>query len=213
MDFFSIHHTLITILGYHLSYVEFIGVITGIGGLFFASREKTINWPLNLVSIICFFSMFYQTTLYAQMFFQAYFFVIAIIGWITWKKEDQTHNSSMRFLTNKQRYATIGIIIVATLFLDWLMIQLPHWAPTIFPQADAHPLLDSFISVGSIVAFTLLMKKKIENWLVWIVLDVLSAFLYYEQGIKFAALQYVIFSAIVLYGFISWTRKLKTHQH
>lgn len=212
MSFLSTHTVLMTILGYKLSYIECIGVVSGFIGLYLATQEKVANWLFNIVSIIAYSIIFYQVHLYSQMLFQVYFFLIAIFGWFSWRKQETQHSSVMCFLSNKERLLMLLTVIVLTSLLSILIMRLPFWLPSIFKMPDAYPLADSFVSVGSLVAYTLLMKKKVENWLLWIVVDSVSVILFVLQGIYFAALQYIFYTLLVSYGYMSWCRKMKWGQ-
>lgn len=196
-------------MGYELSYIEFFGVITGLLGLYLATREKTLNWPINLLSILCFFAIFYQVNLYAEMIFQVYFFSVGIYGWATWHQENKNNESSMTYLSMIARVKLIIFVIIATLLLAFAMTKLPEWLPHLFPTADPYPITDAFISIASITAMTLLAKKKIENWLLWIIVNLISAILYAKQHILFASFEYLIFLAMVIFGFFSWKNYYK----
>ncbi len=210
INIFSIHNTILQILNYPLSFIEFLGVTTGLLGLYLATHEKTLNWPINLISMTCFFGIFYQINLYAQMFFQIYFFAIAIYGWIHWQKEEKNHQSSLSYLKKSARLRLGFFIIATTLLLSWLTTRLTIWMPTLFSTPDPYPITDSFIAIGSVTAMTLLAQKKIENWILWITVNGVSVILYAKQGILFASLEYFIFLLMVIIGFFSWKRKHHT---
>lgn len=208
MNFFDIHNTLVTIFGYDLSYIECCGVIFGLLCVWLAAIENILNWFTGIINIICFFIIFYQVQLYADMFLQIYFFCISIYGWIKWAKQQQA-NKPISLLSGKERWQLTATIVVGTIVWGLVVKNLHHFAPMIFPKPAAFPFIDSFITVCSIVANVLLAKRILENWALWVLIDFICIFVYALKHIHFISLEYGILLIISAYGLWQWIRLYK----
>jgi nicotinamide mononucleotide transporter len=191
------------VLEYPVTYLEFISVLFGIIAVYLAAKEKIWTWPIGLVNIGTAFFLFYQVQLYSDMFLQIYFFGIGIYGWYSWKSEKK-ENVPLKWLSHSQVVQLSILIVACTLLLGWCMTYIHIWWSTLFPKPAAYPFADTFIAVGSIIANTLLAKRYIENWILWIVIDIICVFVYFDKNIRFIGLEYLIFLGLAIYGAFHW---------
>lgn len=196
-----------TLMGYPLSYVELVGTLFGLISVYYASRANVLTWPTGIINEIALAILFYQVQLYADMFLQVYFFIVTIFGWYHWRSN--TADVPIKRLSKKGiQWYSISLVI-GTIVLGTLIQQLHVWLPVWFPAPAAWPYTDSFVTVASILATMLLAKKKLENWICWIIVDVISVILYLVKGIYFLSLEYVIFLGLASWGLWQWRKKLK----
>lgn len=213
-DFFHIEKTFINILGYSLSYLEFFGVISGVGGVWLASIAHVWTWPVGIVNVILSFFLFYQIQLYPDMFLQVFFLITSLIGWWKWLnpekyEADQRDQLKVSFLSSKD-WMTWGIVtLVATGALGTFAKYLHVLFPLLFSKPSAFPYLDSFTTVASIIATFWMIRKKIECWYAWILIDVISTYMYYTKDVKFYSLLYLLFCFLAANGAFNWW---KIHQ-
>lgn len=198
-----------TILGYQIGYPEFFGTILGFAATVFASRAHILTWLSALLSSVFLFILFWDIKLYANLILQVYFFSISVYGWIKWRKTADTNKITE--LNLKNRLLTTAILALATLLTGWFMSNIHLIFPALFDSPSASPYADSFILVTSIVANYFLAIKKIENWYLWFINDAVCVFLFYQQGVYFLMLEYLLFLGIAIYGIVSW-KKLQTSQ-
>ncbi|ANI88098.1 hypothetical protein A9P82_01480 [Arachidicoccus ginsenosidimutans] len=208
MNFFDINNTLVTIFGYNLSYIECFGTIFGLLCVWLGARENIWNWAVGLVNIILFFIIFYQVRLYSDMFLQIYFFCISIYGWIQWSKHRQ-EDKPVALLSPKQRWTLTFIIIISTIIFGFIVKNIHHLLPKIFPVPAAFPFIDTFVAVCSIVANALLAKRILENWALWVLVDFICVFVYAIKGVRFISIEYGILFIIASYGLIEWMKLYK----
>lgn len=203
---FSINNIAITIWDYPLSYIELMGTFMGFVSVFLAVKNSIWTWPTGILNELFFFMLFFQIQLYADMFLQVYFFAITVYGWYTWGRGGQQANITRLDARAKAFYGVaLGIGTVCL----WLFIKNIHlYFPDYFVQKAAYPLPDSFVTVGSILATILLAKRKLETWILWIIVDLASIGLYFMKGVQLIALEYVVFLAMAVSGFWSW-KKIK----
>jgi nicotinamide mononucleotide transporter len=209
IEFFSINHHIFEVLGYQMSLVELIGTLTGIAAVLLATQSNIWSWPVGIVNFIFSFIVFYQVHLYSDMFLQIYYFVTGIYGWIYWygiRSEEQT---PITLLSKRARLIHFVLAVTGTVAMGYFMSKIHIIFPSAFPQPAAYPYPDSFVAVLSILANWMLAQRKIENWILWIVIDVICTFMYSLKGIQFFAIEYLIFTLMAIYGFINWVRICK----
>lgn len=203
---FDINNIAFSILNYNISYVELIGTIFGLISVYFASRSNIITWPTGFINIVFFFALFYQYRLYADMLLQIYFLAINIYGWANWKKANKEEENFILYLKNKTKIKLIIAIIILTFPMGLLVENLHIFLPDLFPEAAKVPYINSFIMVASIIANTLLAKRYIESWYLWLLVDIVATILYFSQSIYFLTLEYILFTALAIYAIFEWNK-------
>lgn len=216
MEFFNIEFIFFEIWGYPMSYLEFFGTVAGGIAVWLAARANIWSWPIGLINVTLFFFLFFQVQLYPDMFLQAFFFVTNLIGWWRWahpKPEEEDKRSELRisFMPIRQLVVFSATGVVGTVLMGAFASNLHDWFPVVFNQPSAFPYLDSFVTVMSIVATYLMIQKKVECWVVWIVVDVVATSLYFAKGIKFVGIEYLAFCFIAAFGLWKWMKEYKSY--
>jgi nicotinamide mononucleotide transporter len=191
MNFFEIQNIAFQVLGYPISYVELIGTLFGLVSVYFASKANILTWGTGIVNEVFLFILFFQVQLYADMFLQIYFFVVTLYGWYKWNVKTSENKISETSFRNKIFLAVT--ILIGTLISGFLFTNIHLYLPAYFKIQAAYPFIDSFVMVSSIVATILLAKKKIENWYLWVAVDLVCVVLYFKKGVYFLSLEYFIF--------------------
>ncbi len=213
----DINFIIVTILGYELSLIEFVGVISGLACVWLTAKEKIICWPVGILNILCFLVMFFQIQLYSDALLQIFFLITTIYGWYSWAnpKNDNEKNKNnelkISFLTKKGVIYMIIITIISTIVLGFIMRKIHIFLPVIFKKAASFPFGDAFTTVASVVATFLMTRKKADCWLFWVATDVAATVIYFIKGINLVAIEYIIFGMIALNGYFSWTKTYKTY--
>ncbi|KLN46710.1 nicotinamide riboside transporter PnuC [Providencia rettgeri] len=230
MDFFSTANTLVQIplwgSVYDLSYIEAVGTIAGLLCILLASLEKTINYLFGLINVSLFAVIFFQIQLYANLLLQIFFFVANIYGWYAWSRVNSSQQAELkiRWLSLPKASVTLVLSVLAILYLtfniDVVFGVLATWAvellnmlganlamPTIEP--DAFPFWDSTMTILSVVAMILMTRKYVENWLLWVIINVISIVIFFIQGVYAMSLEYLILLGIALNGSRLWIKSAK----
>jgi nicotinamide mononucleotide transporter len=205
LEFFNINNIAFEVLNYELSYVELIATAFGLLAVYWASKANIWTWSASIINVSALFILLYQFQLYADMLLQIYFLIVTFYGWYYWQKPKEEQR-----ITNVNRKEIIIysiIFVVGTFGIGRFMSQIHLQFPTYFPEAAAFPYGDAFTTTGSIIAMILLSRKQLENWLVWIVVDIVSIVLYYQKGIMFLAAEFVIFMVICMFGYYNWRKE------
>jgi nicotinamide mononucleotide transporter len=216
MKFFDINHIIFTVLGYPMSYLEFFGLISGVVAVVLSSLANIWSWPIGIINVTLSFFLFFQVQLYPDMFLQVFFFITNVMGWWRWAnpkpgEEDRHKQLKVSFLPIKQLviYGAIslaGIIVMATFAKN-----LHEILPSLFTKPSASPYLDSFITIMSVMATFLMIQKRVECWIIWVLVDAVATYLYFVREIKFYSLMYFAFCIIASFGFWHWWREYKSY--
>jgi nicotinamide mononucleotide transporter len=207
MSLFDLSNIALEILGYSISYIELIGTLFGLVSIYFASRANILTWATGIVNEVFLFILFFQVQLYADMFLQIYFFVVTLFGWYNWNKQSFSNKISRTSIRNI-KFLSI-IIFVGSLLSGYLFSNIHFYLPIFFKVPAAYPFTDSFVMVLSITATVLLAQKKIENWILWITVDLVCVILYFKKGVYFLSLEYLIFLGLAFYGLYNWKKQIE----
>ncbi|MBT3749060.1 MAG: nicotinamide mononucleotide transporter [Bacteroidetes bacterium] len=184
------------------NWVEVSGVVISLIYLFFSVRQKIWLWPFGLLSAVFYIYIYYSGKLYADMGLQFYYVIISIYGWILWKKKNETAGGSIR-----TRKAPLSLYLYL-LFVFCLLLLLLFFGLTYLTDSDV-PFWDALTTAGGIIGTWMLARKYIENWIVWIVVDSISIFLYLYKGLFATAVLFIIYTIIAFIGYQSWLKKIK----
>ena len=215
MPFFDLNNIAFTALNYPMSWVELIAVLAGIAAVWLSAKEHIFNWPIGIVNIICSFFLFYKTGFYADAFLQIFFFVTNVYGWFLWSRRDVSTDEyliKVGFLPRKQQILTALCIIAASVAFGSIVNNLHQWYPSVFPVEAAFPYADSFVMMMSIVGNTLLMVKKIESWILWVLVDIIAPILYFQKGIYLITVEYIVFLALASFALWNWLTIYKSQK-
>jgi len=176
---------------------ELVATVTGILCVYLQTQEKRIAWIFGIISVSILAGLFFRGNLLSDFVLHIIFLVLNIYGWFTWRQYDQTNLSVLTF-ARKGWLWTIGIIIIVTPIWGYMMQR--------FFNPDL-VFFDAFTTVGSLVAQYLLAKKYLENWLVWIVVDVVAVSMYTYKGLYFVAFLFIVYLFLCTKGYIDWKKR------
>lgn len=197
-----------------MSYLEFFGTLFGGIAVWLSAKENIWSWWIGIINVILFFFLFYQIQLYPDMFLQVFFLVTNLIGWWQWKypktnQANQNNELKISSLSIKNIFILCSLGTVLTTILGTFTANLSQLLPLLFSKPSAFPYLDSFTTVMSIITTFLMIRKKVECWYLWLLIDVISTYMYFVKGVKLVGIEYAIFCVIALFGAISWTKEFK----
>lgn len=180
------------------SWLETVGAISGAACVLLVVFRNIWNFPVGIVSCLCYLVFFTQGRLYADAGLQVVFILLSIQGWILWARVPASEKPIRQVPFDE-------ITILAILFpFVWLgLTQL------LIHLGGAAPVLDSFVTILSLAAQWLLNRRYIESWLAWIVVDQVSVALFWTREMYLTAGLYSIFLVICIGGLIEWRSILK----
>lgn len=180
-----------------LSPYESVAVITAILYVLLAARESIWCWPWGIVSCAFWaYSAYFELQLYVDALLQLFYIAIAVFGWYQWHQgKGATENYPISTMSVRAHLLIIVLGLAATAFFGYFFDNYTDAAAT-YP--------DALTTVFSVVATIMVVKKKLENWIYWIVIDIIYIFLYYSRGGYLFAILFVVFVIIAVYGYINW---------
>lgn len=216
MDFFNTHSIFFTVLGYPMSYLEFFAVVTGVLSVILSAKASIWSWSVGIVNVFLSAFFYYQIQLYPDMFLMAFFFVTNILGWWRWanpkpEEEDKRKELKVSFMPRKQFYTCLLIGIAGTILIGALASQLHNWFPMLFNLPSAYPFVDSFILVMSVITTFLMIQKRIECWIIWLMIDIVATYLYFLKGAMFFGVEYIVFTIIAAFALWNWMKEFKSY--
>jgi nicotinamide mononucleotide transporter len=181
-------------------WLEFIAVITGIASVVFSRRENILVFPVGLVSTIIYIYLYIVHGLYADASVNFYYTVMSFIGWYMWAQKNNGATSLQITASNGTDWRNAVLFFTACWLL--LFIVLKKFTDSTVPQAD------SFTSAAAFTGMWLMNKKKLENWIWWIITDIVSIPLNAYKHLAFTSFQYMVFLVLATMGYITWRNNL-----
>lgn len=181
------------------SLLEIIGVITGILCVYLAAKNNIWNWPIAIVSVGIYIIIFLEAKLYADTGLQVYFLAMNIYGWWFWsRKPADAPKVPVKRISKKEILLSLLGIGVFTAFIGFFL----------YHKTDAaFPFVDSFCTACSLVAQIFLARKVVENWLIWIFVDIIYVGVYLAKGLHLTAGMYALYIYIALMGYLAWRKE------
>lgn len=191
-----------------MEYLEIIGTIVGLVYLWLEYHASIYLWVAGIVMPVIYIFVFLDAGLYADMGINLYYVLASIYGVICWKRGGFLRGRNQTSTTPKISHApakvfTPAIITSASLTVAIAYILISFTDSTV-------PWWDSVTTSLSIVAMWLMARKYIEQWWVWIVVDVVSAALYVYKNLYFTAGLYALYAVIAYFGYKKWKELMTT---
>lgn len=208
LEFLNVNKIAFMVLGYPMSYIEFVGTICYLGSVWLISQRNMLTWPVGIVSVLLYMALFYQIRLYSDTIEQIYYLGTSIYGWWYWNKtRPGSHRTfDIQYSSTPGMLGWAGVTSGISLVTGVVMSRIHIHLPGVFPEQASFPYLDAFTTIMSFTAMWLLARKRIESWLYWIIVDIIGIWLYYMKEVKFISLLYVILLGMAIYGFVSWNK-------
>jgi nicotinamide mononucleotide transporter len=179
-----------------LNWLEVFAVFTAYGSTYLCVRERRINYPVGAISSAAFAILFIQSGLFASAVLNAYLVPTLVYGWFRWRRDEVTR--PVMHVSLKMIPVYLGIAGAGYAGAALISQKL----------GGAMAWTDSVILAATILAQFMLDNKKLENWIVWAVVNVFAIYTYATTGLPLVAFQYVFFLANTIYGYYIWNRSM-----
>jgi len=176
------------------SVIELIAVILAISYLLLAVKQQIWCWPAAFLSSLIYLYVFFEVQLYMESMLQVYYAGMAVYGWQQWQKKENDQTRPIRTWPLRQHLISLVLILAGTYIAGRLLVQ-----------TDARlPYIDAFTTVASVLTTYMVTQKILENWIYWLVIDLVSIFLYLDRALYFTALLFCIYIVIIGFGWLQW---------
>lgn len=191
---------MITLLGQSVTTLEWVAFATGLLSVWLTQRMHVANWPVGLVNVMCFAVLFLEAKLYADALLQIAFFVLGVYGWWSWARVGRASSALQVTRSSMTEWAWLSLLAIAAT---------AGVAGTLRALTDSPvPLPDAAVLVLSLIATWMQAQRRLESWLVWITVDVISIPLYWSRSLHLTAALFAIFLVICVAGLLSWRQRL-----
>jgi nicotinamide mononucleotide transporter len=180
--------------------------------ILFAVKEKIWTFPVGMISTTIYFFVFFMQRVYSSMILQIMFFAFNAYGLYKWthpgKKDIAKSDNTLAVttLSLQSRMLVTAVIAVLTLSLGYVTSNLHNWLPSLFPEDAKYVYIDTAILSASLVAQYLMAIKKLENWTIWFLVDIVSAPFYFITVGWATGILYFIFIFTAVMGRIEWKK-------
>lgn len=179
-----------------LNWLEVFAVLTSYSSTYLCVVERRFNYPIGAISSAAYAYLFLQSGLFSSALLNAYLVPTLIYGWLRWRKDAVT-----RPVTHlKLKWLPVYLLVAGAGYSGAATIS-QHFG-------GAMAWTDAMILAGTILAQFMLDNKKLENWIVWAIVNIFAIYTYATSGLPLVAFQYVLFLANTVYGYITWQRSL-----
>lgn len=182
-----------------ISTLETIGSILTLWCIYLAAKNNILSWPISIIATGIYFYIFYTIHLFSDAYLQIAFIFFQLFGWWEWSPNNKSQKKSKitKIDTSTKRKLTIITVLI---FILWL---------TIYKKINTNsklPELDTLTTVLSLVACFMEAKRWYENWIVWIIADLIYIPLYIKADRPITAVLYSVIVIIAVYGLKEWKR-------
>ena len=180
--------------------LEAFATIFGLLSVWFSMRENILVFPTGIINTSIYVYILYFAGLYGDMSINAYYFAMSIYGWNKWlQKTDDTHYIPIRNSTKIEKIYSVILMVVSFGLLSYILKN--YTSSTV-------PYIDAFTTSIFFVGMWLMAKKVIDNWVYWIIGDLITIPLYIYKGLTITAFQYLIFTILAIAGYITWKKQI-----
>jgi nicotinamide mononucleotide transporter len=187
-----------------MGWLEATGLISGLACVWLVIRQNIWTFPVGLVYAFVSVAVFFDQRLYADVLLSGYYVLMNAYGWYYWSYGGSRSASDelAPSFTPARTLAWLGVVVAAgialmgSFFDTQTEADLPYW--------------DSATTVMSFAAMWMTARKYIENWVLWLVVDVIATVMYAVKGIELYALLYAIYLGMAVMGWRAWRRTMQS---
>lgn len=182
--------------------LEVIAVIFGLLSVWFSKQNNIWVYPTGMLSTSIFVYLLLKWGLIGDMLINIYYFVMSVYGWYVWtRKIDEEHVTPITRVTKKENRISMYIFIATIIFVFVIYQIFDKWT-------SWTAYVDTLTTAIFFVGMWLMAKRKLENWIFWIIGDIISVPLYFYKGFTFTSFQYLIFTILAIYGYNAWKKNI-----
>ncbi|MUU78574.1 nicotinamide riboside transporter PnuC [Winogradskyella endarachnes] len=186
--------------------LEIVAVIFGFLSVWFSKKNNILVFPTGMISTCIFVYLLLKWQLLGDMMINAYYFIMSVFGWYVWtRKVDAKHETPISTTTTKEKQLSVAIFIATLIFVFVVYKSFDKWTGWV-------AYVDTITTATFFVGMWLMAKRKIENWIYWIIGDLISIPLYFYKGFTFTSFQYLGFTVIAIFGYLAWKKNLNNSQ-
>ena len=187
----------LTNVDFNWSIIESIAVFFSVLYIVLAARESIWCWGAACISVSIYIYICYTAKLYPETGLQIFYLIMAGAGYYMWNKDKKEEIKEWTELKH------LGIIFLGTILTLFMGFYFSIYTDSVMP------ITDSFTTIFSLIATYMVVKKVLGNWLYWIVIDLVSVYLYFNRDLHLTSLLFIVYTIIAVFGYFSWVNRMK----
>ncbi|GAA3595672.1 nicotinamide riboside transporter PnuC [Flavivirga amylovorans] len=185
--------------------LEVVAIIFGFLSVWYSKQNKIWVFPTGMISTIIFVYLLFKWELLGDMMINGYYFIMSVYGWYIWtRKIDNTHVTPISRTTVKEKGISTFIFLSTLLFVFLVYNTFEKWTSWV-------AYIDTVTTAIFFVGMWLMARRKLEHWIFWIIGDLISIPLYFYKGFTFTSFQYLGFTLIAVFGYLSWKKSINSN--
>src|SRR5690606_27236753 len=201
--------------------LEFTATFFGVLSVYFSIKKNIWVYPTGIISTGLYVYILYKFGLLGDMMINFYYTVMSVYGWVLWAKSSEDHvHVKVSAATKKEWAVSAGLFLISLL----LVTVVYYYKPFIDNQFSAENVdfglyhldwanwLDIFTTAIFLVGMWLMAKRKIENWMFWIIGDIICIPMMLYKGLGITSIQYLVFTVMAVIGYLEWKKPRKLIQ-
>lgn len=172
-------------------------MLLAIAYIFLAIKQSLWCWPAAFISTLIYTLLFFDVSLLMDSFLNAYYLIMALYGWYSWRYGGKHENQELEVTTYgvAKNMKIILFLTLLSLIVGYLMAN--------YTTAD-FAYMDSFTTLFALFATYMLAKKVLENWIYWMIIDAVSIYIYIQKGLNLTAVLFVIYTVLAFVAYQKW---------
>lgn len=181
---------------------EWLAVLCSILYVILISYKHISAWFFAIISSGLYIFVCFQGQLYLESILNGFFLVMGFYGWFLWSKEKSEAAYKIIKWSKKTHLLNIGISLFFVVFVGFIFATFTD---------QANPYTDSFAAIFSLVATFMVIKKVLENWIYWIIIDSVSIYLFASRELYMTSVLFLLYTGIAIFGYFKWKKQFNQH--
>lgn len=182
--------------------LEIVAAVFTILSVLYSKKNNVLVFPTGMICTALFVYLLLKWGLLGDMMINAYYFIMSVYGWYIWtRKVDDTQVTPISRMTSEEQKISILIFIATLLFVYFIYEMFDKWH-------NWTAYVDTITTAIFFVGMWLMAKRKIENWIFWIIGDIITVPLYFYKGLTFSSILYFVLTIIAIFGYLAWKKNL-----
>ena len=186
-----------------MEWIEIMATLAGLLCVYFSIRQNILTWVFGFIQVALYTIVFYNASLFSDLGLHVFYMFIQFYGYYTWNKGAGTSTELKPSSIGNWMYVWILLAVSGSALLGYIMDSYTS-ASMAFP--------DAFTTTASIIAQFMMIKKKIESWIFWLVVNAYAIIIYSVKGLLFSSGLYAVFFIMAIIGLIQWNIAYKAHK-
>ena len=182
--------------------LEIIAVVLGFLSVWYSKNNSVLVYPTGMISTSIYVYLLLSVGLIGDMLINGYYFFMSIYGWYYWTRLlNGSYINPISRMNSNENLISILLFVFAIIFVFVIYFNFNMWNTIV-------AYIDTITTAIFFVGMWLMARRKIENWLFWIIGDIISIPLYLYKGMAITSFQYLVFAFIALAGYIAWKKEI-----